>query len=174
MRSLACATTAGAWAALVDVTDGFDPVSADACGVRRDRLLWVRCAGRLGAALQAADVIVRGGGFEVIAVDLGDLAPPARARIPVSALVRLQRGVERTPTALVFVGPQRVTGSTSALTLALTPAGVRWAPGGPGLLTALTVDARLVRARDRVPGTRVRLAWRIPGTTGWPAGGHEG
>jgi len=164
LRSLARATAEGALAALVDVTDGLDPASAAAVGVALPRLLWVRCGGRPDLGIKAADVIVRGGGFDVVAVDLGDLAPHGArslARVPPAAFVRLQRGVEATPTVLLFVGPRRVSGSMATVAVALRPRGVTWVRSGPGLLAGLTAEARLVRARDRAPGASATLAWPI-------------
>lgn len=158
---LAQATAQGALVALVDATDGLDPASAHAKGVALGRLLWVRCGGRLAPALRAADILVRGGGFGVVAVDLGDLPPWALGRVPAAAFVRLQRAVEATPTALVFAGPQRVAGSLAAVAVALERGRVAWAPGGPGLLVGLRSEARLVRARARAPGAGVRVAWDI-------------
>jgi len=159
LASLARATAGGALGALIDVADGFDPASARARGVRLDQLVWVRCGGDLRTAIQAADVVVRGGGFELVAVDLGDLPPWRLARVPAPAFVRLQRGVEGSATALVFAGVRRVAGSLAATAVALAPARPRWQLGGPGLLVELTIQARLVRARDRAPGAMVELRW---------------
>jgi hypothetical protein len=159
LGSLACATARGALAALVDATDGLDPASAQALGVALGQLLWVRCGGDLRVAVQAADVIVRGGGFDVVAVDWGDLPPWRLARVPAAAFVRLQRAVEGTPAALVFAGARRVAGSLAATAVALSPARPRWKMGGPGLLAELATEARLVRARDRAAGAAVRLTW---------------
>lgn len=179
LRSLARATAEGALAALVDVTDGLDPASAAAVGVALPRLLWVRCGGRPDLGVKAADVIVRGGGFDVVAVDLGDLAPHGArslARVPPAAFVRLQRGVEATPTVLLIAGPRRVAGSMAAVAVALRPRGADWVRGGPGLLAGLTAEARLVRARDRAPGASVTLAWSIEPRfeTSLLTGGEEG
>ncbi|HEV8308248.1 MAG TPA: hypothetical protein VGW35_11320, partial [Methylomirabilota bacterium] len=155
------ATARGALAALVDATDGFDPASAEARGVGLDRLLWVQCGGSIRRAVQAADVIVRGGGFDVVVVDLGDLPPGTLARVPAVAIVRLQRAVEGTPAALVVSGSRRVAGSLAAVAVALAPARPRWERGGPGLLTELATEARLVRSRERAPGALVRVTWHV-------------
>jgi hypothetical protein len=156
---LARATATGALVALVDAVDGLDPASAQARGVALEQLLWVRCGGDLRAVLRAAEIVVRGGGFDLVVVDLGEL-PPCRLRgAPASAIVRLQRAVETTPTALVFAGARRVAGSLSALAVALAPARPRWHRGGPGLLAGLVTEARLVRARDRAPGAGAALTW---------------
>lgn len=161
LGSLGRATARGALAALVDATDGFDPASAQARGVGLARLLWVRCGGRLRAAVQAADVIVRGGGFDVVAVDWGDLPSWALARLPAAAVVRLQRAVEATPTALLFAGGRRVAGSMAAVAVALTPGRAGWARAGPGLLAGLEAEARLIRSRERAPGAAARVVWRV-------------
>jgi hypothetical protein len=157
--ALAGATARGGWAALVDATDALDPATAATLGVPLGRLLWIRCGGRLVTAWRAADVLVQGGGFELIVVDLGDLPPWALARTPPAVFVRLQRAVERTATGLLLVGPRRVAGSLAAVAVGLAPRAVHWAPGGPSLLAGLETEARLIRSRTRAPGAGVRLAW---------------
>jgi hypothetical protein len=159
LGSLAAATRAGALAALVDVTDGLDPAAAGARDVALGRLLWVRCGGQLLAGLRAADVVLRGGGFDLVAVDFGDLPPGALARAPASAFVRLQRGVAGSPAALLLAAPRRLGGSLTAVAIGLTPRRVVWGRGGPGVLAGLAVEARLLRARGRAPGATTVLAW---------------
>jgi hypothetical protein len=159
LGALAGVTARGGLAALVDGTDGFDPPSAEMLGVALDRLLWIRCGGRLAAAWRAADILVHGGGFELVAVDLGDLPPWALAHTPPAVFVRLQRAVERRATGLLVAGPRRVAGSLAAVAVALVPRAVHWAPGGPGLLAGLETEARLIRSRTRAPGAGVRFAW---------------
>lgn len=159
LAALARATAGRALAALIDATDGLDPMSARARGVALDQLLWVRCGGSLRMTIQAADVVVRGGGFDLVAVDLGELPPWQLQRLPAPAVVRLQRAVEGTGAALVVSAVRRVAGSLAATALALSPVHPRWERGGPGLLDALATQARLVRARDRAPGAAVELRW---------------
>jgi hypothetical protein len=159
LAGLGRATATGGLVALVDAADALDPASAAACGVTLPLLLWVRCGGGVRTAIQAADVVVRGGGFELVAVDFGDVPPWALARVPTAAVVRLQRAVEGTPTALVFAGPRRIAGSMAAVAVALTAARPAWRCGGPGLLGASTTEARLIRSRERGPGASVRLTW---------------
>ena len=161
LGTLAGATARGGWAALVDGTDGLDPVAAAMLGVPLGRLLWVRCGGRLTTAWRAADVLVQGGGFELVVIDLGDLPPWALGRTPPAVFVRLQRAVERAATGLLIVGPRRVAGSLAAVAVALAPRAVHWAPGGPGLLAGLETEARLIRSRTRAPGAGVRLRWTM-------------
>jgi hypothetical protein len=163
LGSLAGVTARGALAALVDAADALDPASAAAVGVDLARLLWVRCGGEPVTALRAADVLLRGGGFDMVAVDLGEPPPWALARLPTAAFVRLQRTVEGTPAALLLAGPRRVAGSLTAVAVGLEPSRVDWARGGPGYLAGLTAEARLIRARGRAPGAAVRMAWAAGG-----------
>ncbi len=161
LGTLASVTARGAWAALVDGTDGLDPAAAQALGVPLGRLLWIRCGGRIASAWRAADVLVRGGGFELVVVDLGDLPPWTLARTPPAVFVRLQRAVEHAATGLLVAGPRRVAGSLAAVAVALAPRRLQWGPGGPGLLAGLETEARLVRSRTRAPGAGVRLTWTV-------------
>jgi hypothetical protein len=170
LGALAGVTGRGAWAALVDGTDGLDPAAAAALGVPLGRLLWIRCGGRVAAAWHAADVLAQSGGFELVAVDLGDLPPWALGRTPPAVFVRLQRAVERRGTGLLVAGSRRVAGSLAAVAVALVPRRIRWAPGEPGLLAGLETEARLVRSRTRAPGAGVRLTWTVLETDRTPAG----
>ena len=92
--------------ALVDAEDSFDPASAAAAGVRLERLLWVRSAHNAEHALKAADLLIQGGGFGLVAMDLGDTPPETARRISLTSWFRLRRAVEHTPTVLVTVARQ--------------------------------------------------------------------
>ena len=89
--------------ALVDASDAFDPTSAAAAGVAFARLLWIRCGGNAEHALKATDLLLQAGGFGLVAMDLGDIAPATARRISLASWYRLRRAVENTPTALVVV-----------------------------------------------------------------------
>jgi hypothetical protein len=101
---LAAATGRQESCALVDTDDAFHPASAEAAGVALDRMLWIRCGHDAGKALKAADLLAAGGGFGIVALDLGDTLPAIARRIPLNAWFRLRRAVEHTPTALVALG----------------------------------------------------------------------
>ena len=109
LAALAGATRRQEVCALVDASDSFDPASAASAGVDLERLLWVRCSDmprqKFGAArtglgrqksashanagfafsgvmeqvLKVTDLLLQGGGFGVVVLDLGDI-PPASAR----------------------------------------------------------------------------------------------
>src|SRR5579864_7469200 len=65
---LASATARQEVRALIDAEDSFDPASAAAAGVRLENLLWVRCGDNAEHALKAADLLVQGGGFGLVAM----------------------------------------------------------------------------------------------------------
>jgi len=103
---LAEATARGEVCALIDAEDSFDPASAARAGVRLERLLWVRSAHNAEHALKAADLLIQGGGFGLVAMDLGDTPPETARRISLTSWFRLRRAVEHTPTVLVTLARQ--------------------------------------------------------------------
>lgn len=102
-RLLAEATAAGKMCALVDACDAFDPVSAEAAGVSLPHLVWTRCRRNIEHAIKAADLLLHGGGFGLVALDLCDLDRRTLQRIPTSYWFRFRRAVEETPAAFVVL-----------------------------------------------------------------------
>ena len=121
--------------ALVDAEDAFDPVSAAAAGVRFDRLLWVRCGHSAEYALKAADLLLQGGGFGLVAMDLGDTPPEMARRISLASWFRLRRAVEHTPTVLLTVARRPNAKTCATVMLECARKGVEW--GGHPLLSLL-------------------------------------
>ncbi len=103
---LAAATSRQEACALVDAEDAFAPHSAAAAGVHLSRLLWVRCGHSAEHALKAADLLIQGGGFGLVVMDLGDTAPAIARRISLTSWFRLRRAVEHTPTVLLSLARQ--------------------------------------------------------------------
>jgi recombination protein RecA len=118
--------------ALLDAGDAFDPESATAAGVQLSQLLWVRCGGNVEHALKAADLLAHGGGFGLIAIDLGDTRERALNRIPPVAWFRLRHGVENTRTALVVMARRILARSCSALKIELERRRTLWQGRQPG------------------------------------------
>lgn len=138
---LARAGEAGEICAYIDTDGTFDPASATAAGAVLDGLLWVRCGGNAETALKAADLIVQGGGFGMVVMDLGDTAPRTAARISMTSWFRLRRAVEHTRTVLVAVErePHAKTCASLVLELRRTRAGWSGTPGCSQLLRGLQV-----------------------------------
>ena len=128
---LAAATERQEICALVDAEDAFDPASAAAAGVHLERLLWIRCGHNAEHALKAADLLVQGGGFGLVAMDLGDTPPQMARRISLTSWFRLRRAVENTPTVLVAVAQQSNAKTCASLMLECTRERVMWSGGTP-------------------------------------------
>ena len=117
LAALAGATCRDEACALVDASDNFDPASAAVAGVDLDRLLWVRCGesaslhqdkrraalGRLEQVLKVTDLLLQGGGFGMVVLDLGDIPPESVRRVPLTSWFRFRRAVEPTATVLLIV-----------------------------------------------------------------------
>lgn len=115
--ALAVATARGEICAVVDAEDAFDPASAQAAGARLENLIWIRCGHNAEHALKAADLLIQGGGFGVVALDLGDTPPATARRISLTSWFRLRRAVENTPT--VFLALARRQNAKTCATLAI-------------------------------------------------------
>ena len=57
----------------------------------------------LEQALKATDLLLQGGGFGLVVVDLGDVPAPAARRVPLTSWFRYRRAVENTRTVLLVV-----------------------------------------------------------------------
>ncbi len=119
LAALGSATRREEACALVDASDNFDPASAVAAGVDLDRILWVRCnqcnrsslfknqrrsaLGRLEQVLKVTDLLLQGGGFGMVVLDLGDMPTESVRRVPLTSWFRFRRAVEPTATVLLVV-----------------------------------------------------------------------
>jgi recombination protein RecA len=133
--SLAAATARGDVAALVDTHDTFDAASAEAAGLSLDHLLWARGdpAGvarpqmLLDRAIKAFGLVLEAGGFGVVALDLGDVAPADLSRLPFTTWRRLQRFVEGRDTIALVLAPVPVARSARGVTIDLSASTATWA-----------------------------------------------
>ena len=123
LSALASRTTTGEVCALVDGCDAFDPHSARAAGVELKKLLWVRCR-NLDHAIRSTDLLLQGGGFSLIALDLSDVSAKNIRHVPLHVWFRLRRAVENTPTILMLLNrdAQAKTCATLVLHLEARPA----------------------------------------------------
>ena len=111
--------------ALIDGGDAFDPHSAEAAGVELRKLLWVRCR-NVEQTLRATDLLLQGGGFGLIAVDLSDIAPRLVRHVPLDSWFRFRRAVEDTPTILMLLEQESNAKSCASLGLRLEAEAVGW------------------------------------------------
>jgi RecA DNA recombination protein len=150
---LASATTHGEACSLVDATDSFDPKSAASAGVDLDRVLWVRCSGNLEHAIKATDLLLQGGGFGVVVLDLGDVPPKDARRIPQSYWFRFRRAIEPTKSALLVIAEEPCARSCAFLALRLANVDIEWT--GPDRNPEIPTTSYLL-AGVRVSVQRIR------------------
>ncbi|MCW5980286.1 MAG: hypothetical protein KIT09_19535 [Bryobacteraceae bacterium] len=99
--ALAAATGRSEYCALIDGRGGFDPASGERAGVDLSKLIWIRCGGNLEHAIKSADLILHGGGFGLVCLDLADTPAKALNRIPISYWYRFRRAIQDSPTVFV-------------------------------------------------------------------------
>jgi hypothetical protein len=131
---LAAATERGESCALVDADGVFDPASVAAAGAHLHRVLWINCGKSVENALKATDLLVQGGGFGVVAMDLGDAPQQTARRISLTSWFRLRRAVEHTPTVLVALARQSHAKTCASLLLECRRERAAWSGNHPGRL----------------------------------------
>lgn len=159
MSTLAAATSIGEAAALIDVSDHFDPQLAEAAGVDLRRLLWVR-PGTMKQAVMAAEMITATG-FQLVILDAG-LHPVRGRRPPDATWVRLARAAEWHGAAMLISAPYPFMGTASEAVLRGEQTRVKWLGKGksPRLLAGVISDFRLEKHRHMKPGIAKSLELR--------------
>ena len=155
LSALAYASTHEEVCALVDTSDAFDPVSAGAAGVDLDRLLWVRCASKMEHAFKAADMLLQGGGFGLVVLDISDVPPQDARRIISSWWYRFRRTVEKTPTSFIVIASDSCVRSCASLTLQMKRESEGWYSINQTLESSASKHLSLVTSYPR-PGTSLR------------------
>jgi len=149
---LAASTAAGEVSAVVDCNDAFDPASAQRAGADLGRLLWVQCGGRLEHVMKAADLILHGGGFGLVVLDLCEAPAIALHRLPLSYWYRFQRAIANTPTVLVVAGSQPNAKACAARRLEMKQGQAAWLGRAPfQLLRGVRVRAGLEKPARPAP-----------------------
>jgi hypothetical protein len=136
--ALARSTRRPEFCALVDAGDTFDPLGAQRSGVLLPHLLWIRCGGDAEKALKATDLVVQAGGFGVVALDLASVPARQARRISLASWFRLRHAIEKTPTALIVIGEEHYTASSSTLQIATQASGFEIRDG---LFRGVSVEA---------------------------------
>lgn len=138
--------------ALIDGNDSFSPESGTAAGIHANKFLWVRCQ-NLIQSLKSTDLLLQGGGFGVIALDVSALPAEKLQNVPLSTWFRFQRSIEKTPTSLVLLSQKGVAKTCAAL--AIHAASEFHFENR--LLTRAGTQAEIVRSRSGPGPTHVRF-----------------
>jgi hypothetical protein len=158
VSALTAATSRGEAVALIDPLDMFDPVSASACGLDFQRMLWIRGEASTSArvslsceygtlqksldrAVKSLNIVLQAGGFGVVVLDLGEVAAHTIKRLPYTTWLRLHRVIEGSETACVLIGREPIARSAGGVTVQL----------------ASGQTARVIRARRVESGQHVRV-----------------
>jgi recombination protein RecA len=72
---------------------------------------------RMEQALKATDLLLQGGGFGLVAVDMADVPPEFARRVPLASWFRFQRAVEHTPTVLLVLEQEPYAKTCASLVL---------------------------------------------------------
>jgi len=135
LSALAHATNHEEVCALVDTNNVFDPKSAARAEINCERLLWIRCANSLEHAFKATDLLLQGGGFALVMLDLGDVPAKSARRIISSWWYRFRRTLEATPTALVVIAEESCVRSCASLSLELRGETCLWSSSSEGQMS---------------------------------------
>jgi len=157
--ALAARTANAEVCALVDAQDSFDPGGAQMAGVALQRLLWVRCR-NVDQTLRSVDLLLHGGGFGLVAVDLSGAPARLVRQIPLSFWFRLRRTVENTSTILLVLSRESNAKTCASLVLRMEREFASWSLQGcphpsrdfhtPGsLLDGWTTTAEVIRSQAR-------------------------
>ena len=108
-----------------------------------DRLLWVRCGGKLERALRVADLVLQGGGFGITVLDLAGVPPQWVRRIPMAYWFRFRRAVENKPCCCILVDQTPCAGTCAAFLLEMRRDETVWSgPPEFRLLTSVRFNVR--------------------------------
>jgi recombination protein RecA len=72
---------------------------------------------RIEQALRVTDLILQGGGFGAIVLDMGSVAPEHASRVPIATWFRYRAAAERTQTSFLLLSQHSCTGSSAGLVL---------------------------------------------------------
>jgi recombination protein RecA len=112
-------------------------------------------------ALKAADLLIQGGGFGLVVMDLGDTAPHTARRISLASWFRLRRAVEHTPTILVGLARQSNAKTCASLVIECGRHAATWSGTRSVSRLLRTVEVRAQSTNRRKPCSPVFTARAI-------------
>ena len=142
MATLAAATARGELVALVDAFDRADPVTGSATGLVLSQVLWVRGPALTATAkhpltgpailraIRACDLIIRAGGFGVVALDLAGAPVRALNELAASTWMRLAHANAGQSTVCLLVGDHPMGRSARGVSVRLASTR-RWSGASP-------------------------------------------
>lgn len=135
----------------------------DAYGRRKEQM------SRVEQALKATDLLLQGGGFGLVVVDLAGIAPDTARRVPLTSWFRFRRAVENTATALVVLEQEPYAKTCASVVIQLSAISSQLSvkrptrqPSHAALLGGLEIHAEVVRDRgmQRKPVSSAHAQWK--------------
>jgi recombination protein RecA len=167
LSALAEVTTREEVCAWVDTTDTFHPASAATAGASLDQVLWIRCGSKLEHAFKATDLLLQGGGFGFVLLDLGEVPSRDARRIISSWWYRFRRVVENTPTAFVVLAQDSCVRSCASLTLEMKRSAEVWSATVSLSSAPDSADRNQKSTSDKFPTSLIHFSPATP-----PPGNH--
>jgi hypothetical protein len=134
-------------------------------------LLWVRCSeedhfslrknqrrtvlGRLEQVLKVTDLLLQGGGFGMVVLDLGDISVASARRVPLTSWFRFRRAVEPTATVLLVIEREPCAKTCASLVVRLQRTAVCARDAAPAVETEFHGWKVSRRAEPAVPPTSI-------------------
>ena len=100
-------------------------------------------------AVKALNLVLQAGGFGLVVLDLGEVAPQAIKRLPYTTWLRLHRVIEGGETACVLIGSEPIARSAGGVSVLLSRSDVR-SPKSEGFCSARVVRARAMETDRHV------------------------
>lgn len=117
--------------------------------VQAEPVLYSRAASkpwsRMDQALRSADLLLQAGGFSVIVLDMGSLAPEFVSRVPLATWYRYRAAAERTQSSILLLTQHACAKSSAELVLRLHPA--EPICDEPTVFTGIRPNVEIVRQR---------------------------
>jgi len=132
---------------------------------RQTKLQITNCKSQMDSleqALKATDLLLQGGGFGLVVVDLGDVPAQAARRVPLTSWFRFRRAVENTRTVLMVVEQEPYAKTCASVVVKMSAVGSRrstasgqWPvvsgqknqePAHARILSGLEISAEMVRS----------------------------
>ncbi|MFL6304627.1 MAG: recombinase RecA [Candidatus Sulfotelmatobacter sp.] len=123
---------------------------------------------RIGQALRVADLLLQGGGFSAIVLDMCSIAPEDALRIPLATWFRYRAAAERNLTSILLLTQHSCAKSGAELLLRLEPGGVHHE--GNAVLSNMEHRLKIERRRLLPIGTNITPLRKPPQTannTSW-------
>lgn len=156
--ALAAATAQSEYCALIDARGSFHPASAEQAAVELSQLVWIRCNDNAEHAIKTTDLMLHGGGFGLVCLDLTDVTPKALNRIPISYWFRFRRAIQDTATVFVVLGDRPQAKSSASCWVEFQRRKPVWTGEKPfRLLRGFTTEAVI---RKPAPPKTVPFEWK--------------